>query len=369
MPSELLHLPPLYTLVGLYRLLSDPFIRQPVLDKIKHASVRGLVVGGIYAAGTWKLMDWLVRHFLIGQGWNIFKSHKALEKESANGVVNVGIGKFSIPIDIVLYTHLFILLPQISSILRYFIYKNLKIARSRAYSLTVSSRGKPHEFWSQGYIEEWAQPPAVPGSGQVDKNGRRIRSNTQYIDWILWWPTQLILRKYLFLPLSPSLPLLAPLVKSFLRSITTGEYLHQPYFDTKGMNNDEIWRWVEERKWAYRAFGFAASLIESIPIIGLFFSISNRVGAAMWAFDLEKRQHLFSAGIIQPLQPGQVGFYGMGSVDDLGVDIQKAEKEIDRKFSTRKSTGEHEDVDEQEGVFELKGKGLGVEEKGREKVL
>lgn len=48
---------------------------------------------------------------------------------------------------------------------------------------------------------------------------------------------------------------------------------------------------------------------------------------------MEKRQHLFSAGVIQPLQPHQVGFYGMGSVNDVGVDIQTAEKEIERKFS------------------------------------
>jgi hypothetical protein len=59
------------------------------------------------------------------------------------------------------------------------------------------------------------------------------------------------------------------------------------------MDQQEIWRWVEERKWAYRgaffspqqltaAFGFTASFLESIPIIGLFLSISNRVGAAMW---------------------------------------------------------------------------------------
>lgn len=117
------------------------------------------------------------------------------------------------------------------------------------------------------------------------------------------------------IPLSPALPLLSPLFVSFLRSITTAEYLHQPYFETKGMSPDEIWRWVEERKWAYRgtclsspsppfiyvliwtfipvfswvdwggahptAFGFAASLVESVPIAGLFFSIPNRIGAAM----------------------------------------------------------------------------------------
>jgi len=30
-------------------------------------------------------------------------------------------------------------------------------------------------------------------------------------------------------------------------------------------------------------FGFAAALLEGLPIIGLIFTISNRIGAAMWA--------------------------------------------------------------------------------------
>lgn len=34
----------------------------------------------------------------------------------------------------------------------------------------------------------------------------------------------------------------------------------------------------------YKAvFGFAAALLEALPFIGLVFSISNQVGAAMWA--------------------------------------------------------------------------------------
>ena len=59
-------------------------------------------------------------------------------------------------------------------------------------------------------------------------------------------------------------------------------------------------------------FGFAAALLETLPFVGLIFSVSNRVGAAMWAhgmqmtrhsifglfganseLDLEKRQHWF----------------------------------------------------------------------------
>lgn len=31
------------------------------------------------------------------------------------------------------------------------------------------------------------------------------------------------------------------------------------------------------------AFGFAAALLEGLPIVGLIFTISNRIGAAMWA--------------------------------------------------------------------------------------
>jgi len=91
------------------------------------------------------------------------------------------------------------------------------------------------------------------------------------------------------------------------------------------MTPTEVAVFMEERKWDYRSmyslpprftpntayavFGFAASLLESIPIVGLVFTISNRIGAAMWAFgerflepgsslvlirdytDLEKRQH------------------------------------------------------------------------------
>jgi hypothetical protein len=57
-------------------------------------------------------------------------------------------------------------------------------------------------------------------------------------------------------------------------------------------------------------FGFTAALLETLPFVGLIFSVSNRIGAAMWAhgmqkkfigligtnsdLDLEKRQHWFS---------------------------------------------------------------------------
>ena len=45
----------------------------------------------------------------------------------------------------------------------------------------------------------------------------------------------------------------------------------------------EVRRYVMDRDaLMLSVFGFAASLLESVPIVGLFLSISNRIGAAMW---------------------------------------------------------------------------------------
>ena len=67
------------------------------------------------------------------------------------------------------------------------------------------------------------------------------------------------------------------------------------------MTPQQIATYMEERKWDYRSrlliaffliqvtesylivFGFASALLESLPILGLFFAVSNQIGAAMWA--------------------------------------------------------------------------------------
>jgi hypothetical protein len=47
---------------------------------------------------------------------------------------------------------------QVTAILTFFLSRNIRIARERAWDQTVQSRGKGKEFW-QPYVEEWLNPP------------------------------------------------------------------------------------------------------------------------------------------------------------------------------------------------------------------
>lgn len=67
------------------------------------------------------------------------------------------------------------------------------------------------------------------------------------------------------------------------------------------MTREQTAIFIAEHKWDYQSefwmfnlclfnkykygavFGFAAALLEALPFVGLVFSISNQVGAAMWA--------------------------------------------------------------------------------------
>lgn len=213
MPSELLHAPPLYTLVGIYRLLTDPQIRGPVLDKVKHASVRGLIVGLIYAIVSWRPLRWFIKRFLVGGEWTLFGFRKVKEvvEEHGNGKVKFRGIEFDIvlcmseplvdsddrypPIDIVTAnikhpSFLRIQEPQASSV------ESIRIdsrITSKTSSILESSKcptTSSDKADTKGYIEEWANPPRAV-SGEV-ANGHS--AGPKWISWILWWPTMLVLK-------------------------------------------------------------------------------------------------------------------------------------------------------------------------------
>lgn len=49
---------------------------------------------------------------------------------------------------------------QMTFILHYFLARNIRIARERAWAQTLASRGKGPDFWGP-YVEEWDVPPPV----------------------------------------------------------------------------------------------------------------------------------------------------------------------------------------------------------------
>jgi len=188
---------------------------------------------------------------------------------------------------------------QMSGIIRFFLSKNLRVAKERAWDLTIVSRGKPKDFWGP-YAEEWELPPHVQGEMNGDGGG---------VGWLersmgKWW-TRLIINRFILFPLQ-LYPVVGIVISAWMRAYGTSRYLHSKYFKSKNMAPHQIATYMEERKWDYRLFGFASALMEGLPIIGILFGISNQIGAAMWAHDLEKRQNLFRTGTLKPLPPYRV---------------------------------------------------------------
>jgi len=78
----------------------------------------------------------------------------------------------------------------------------------------------------------------------------------------------------------------------YVNSETLATRYHARYFELKGWKNDQSKKtqFIVEHEPAYRAFGFVAMLLNLIPVVNVFFAITNTVGAAVWACDIEKRR-------------------------------------------------------------------------------
>ena len=171
-------------------------------------------------------------------------------------------------------TTVLFILPQLTSLIHYFVKRNLRLARARAWDLTVQSRNKPDEFWSKGYIEEWDQPPTMGGQ---EGKGTKGEQQEKWLSWLLFWPTQVALRhcelirdvhlqRFIFslnqvqkstlpvilVPLSPYLPIYNTALTSAMRGLYAARVLHRPYFEAKKMSNKEVETWLQERRWGYR---------------------------------------------------------------------------------------------------------------------
>jgi len=227
------------------------------------------MVGFVWTCLTFQIQRKFIELFLIHSARVTGLSHETLFG-------------YKIPFSLPTYAAVVSLGSQVTAILGFFLYRNIRIARERAWTQTVASRGKGPQFW-QPYVEEWEFPPVVDDS----RSGIILKAFETSIGTF-------VLRKLILFPIS-LYPFIGVFVSAYFKALGTARYLHKPYFVSKKMTPHQVAVFMEERKWDYRSFGFAAALLESLPFVGLIFTISNRIGAAMWAHDLEKRQHFVAA--------------------------------------------------------------------------
>ncbi|KAH8099886.1 hypothetical protein BXZ70DRAFT_941695 [Cristinia sonorae] len=262
-----LRFPPSYVVVGVYRLFTDEHFYKPVWDKCRHGVRRGMTVGVVWVALTFHIQRKFVELFMM-------------KSPRISGLSDSSIFGIPVPFNLPTYAALVLFSSQLTFILTFFLSRNLRIAKDRTWDYTLRSRGKGPEFWKP-YVEEWDAPPRVTGD-----------------EWsVAWFMTSLPGRWAIKLVLSPLhlVPVFGIMISAYLKAMAMARFLHIPYFKAKGMSRQQVAVFVEERKWSYRTFGFVAAVLEGLPLVGLVFSVSNRIGACMWAYDLEKRQHFASA--------------------------------------------------------------------------
>lgn len=266
--TDRMEFPPSYVVVGIYRLFTDKALLIPTWDKCKHATQRGLAVGLVWGFLTFGIQKKFVEIFLANSPRII-------------GLSNDTVFGYKVPFNVHTYAAILLLGSQVTTILNFFLYKNIRIARDRAWDLTVASRGKGPDFW-RPYVEEWDTPP------RIDPDHQSL--SERYLSGFF---VRMVLKKAITIPFA-LYPVVGILASAWLKAVGTARYLHKQYFSSKNMTKDQVAVFMAERKWDYRTFGFTAALLEGLPIVGIIFTVSNRIGAAMWAFDLEKRQHFIA---------------------------------------------------------------------------
>jgi len=90
----------------------------------------------------------------------------------------------------------------------------------------------------------------------------------------------------MYLPLN-FIPIIGTFTFILLQGRRAGPAAHARYFQLKGWSASQRDAFVETNKAAYTSFGLVATLLETVPVVNIFFTFTNQVGAALWAADLE----------------------------------------------------------------------------------
>ncbi|KAL1941244.1 hypothetical protein VTO73DRAFT_7456 [Trametes versicolor] len=100
-----------------------------------------------------------------------------------------------------------------------------------------------------------------------------------------------IVRYVLTLPLN-FIPGVGTVLFLLYNGYNGGPGWHTRYFQLKNLNKSQRASFVENRRAEYTAFGMSTLLFNFIPVVGLLFSFTNTVGAALWAAQLEAEANI-----------------------------------------------------------------------------
>jgi hypothetical protein len=122
---------------------------------------------------------------------------------------------------------------QITAIMSFFLARNLRIARERAWDQTVASRGKGTEFW-QPYVEEWTNPPQVDErwAGMEGVKGRAmtfaLKKGIFCCSCLNILITDRVIPFEVLLFPVHAVPIFGLFISAWFKSYDTARYLHRP---------------------------------------------------------------------------------------------------------------------------------------------
>ncbi|RFU73269.1 hypothetical protein TARUN_8980 [Trichoderma arundinaceum] len=123
-----------------------------------------------------------------------------------------------------------------------------------------------------------------PGNDPMKKLGKVFKKRFEKMSL-----TSMV-RYVMYLPLN-FIPVVGTLTFIFLHGKHRGKVVHSRYFQLKNWSESQRTQWINTHSGAYASFGVVATLLEMIPIVSVFFSYTNTVGAALWAADIESQNN------------------------------------------------------------------------------
>lgn len=150
--------------------------------------------------------------------------------------------------------------------------------------------GEEHVWLEETLIPQMAgSPPEAP----MKKAKVRVSKKPNpagYLSQVLTEDEHPIMHFLLTLPLN-FVPVVGNVLFCFLNSFPTAVGLHHYYYtEMKGLSSVEFSAVVHAKKAQYQSFGFVASAFSLVPGLDVILVLTNAVGAALWAADMEKTQ-------------------------------------------------------------------------------